>query len=134
MHLTLSKLISCTNINIADDDINNYFSIIFKKHQKCSMALNFALKGGTPICLWHPLWGKCVQEPWAGHLKAVDTIGNCQRLAFKVGVSQHVYKIKNLWKFELNRSSNLRDNSERKNTLVTRSCVCLDGWFWDLKF
>ena len=29
-------------------------------------------------------------------LKAVDTIGNCQRLAFKVGVSQHMHKITNL--------------------------------------
>ena len=26
-------------------------------------------------------------------LKAVDTIGNCQRLAFTVGVSQHMHKI-----------------------------------------
>ena len=52
-------------------------------------------------------------------LKAVDTIGNCQRLAFTVGVSQHMHKITHLWKFELNRSSNLRDNNEEKNTLVT---------------
>ena len=47
-------------------------------------------------------------------LKALDTIGNCQRLAFTVSVSQHMHKITNLWKFELNRSSNLRDNNERK--------------------
>ena len=70
-------------------------------------------------------------------LKAVDTrpIGNCQRLAFTVGVSQHMHEITNLWKFELNRSSNLRENNERKNTFVTRSCcVHLDGWFRDLKF
>ena len=67
-------------------------------------------------------------------LKAVDTIGNCQRLAFTVGVSQHMHKITTLWKFELNRSSNLWDNNERKNTLVTWSCVRLNGWFWDLKF
>ena len=60
-------------------------------------------------------------------LKAVDTIGNCQRLAFTVGVSQHKHKITNLSKFELNRSSNLRENNERKNTLVTRSCVHLDS-------
>ena len=32
-------------------------------------------------------------------LKAVDTIGKCQRLAFTVGVSQHMHKITNLWKF-----------------------------------
>ena len=29
-------------------------------------------------------------------LNAVDTIGNCQRLAFTVGVSQHMHKITNL--------------------------------------
>ena len=39
-------------------------------------------------------------------LKTLDTIDNCQRLAFKV--------CENLWKFELNRSSKLRDNNERK--------------------
>ena len=49
-----------------------------------------------------------------GALKAVDTIGNCQRLASTVGVSQRMHKITNLQKFELNRSKNLRDNNERK--------------------
>ena len=44
----------------------------------------------------------------------MDTIGNCQRLASTVGVSQHMHKITNLWKFELNRSSKLRDNNERR--------------------
>ena len=29
--------------------------------------------------------------------KGMDTIGNCQRLAFTVGVSQHMHKITNLW-------------------------------------
>ena len=57
-------------------------------------------------------------------LKTVDTIGNCQRPVFSLGVSQHMHKITNLWKFELNRSSKLRDNYERrKNILVTR-IVC----------
>ena len=50
--------------------------------------------------------------------KTVDTIGNCQRLVFTVGVSQHMHKITNLWKFKLNRSTKLRDNNERKNTLI----------------
>ena len=46
-----------------------------------------------------------------------------------------MHKITNLWKFELNRSSKLLDNNERKkNTLVTRSCVLSDAWFRDLKF
>ena len=67
-------------------------------------------------------------------LKTVDIIGNCQRPVFSLGVSQYIHKITNLWKFELNRSSKLQDNNERKNTLVTRSCVLSDAWFWDLKF
>ena len=32
-----------------------------------------------------------------------------------------MHKITNLWNFELNWSSKLKDNKERKNTLVTRS-------------
>ena len=58
------------------------------------------------------------------YLKVVDTIGNCQRLAFTVVVSQHMHKITNLWKFELNRSSKLRDNNERKkHPCHTKLCV-----------
>ena len=34
--------------------------------------------------------------PTKGILKTVYTIGNCQRLAFTVGVSQHMHKITNL--------------------------------------
>ena len=56
-------------------------------------------------------------------LKKLDTIGNCQRPGFSLGVSHHMHKITNLWKFELKRSSKLRDNNERKNILVTWSCV-----------
>ena len=47
-------------------------------------------------------------------LKTLDTIGNCQRPVFSLGVSQHMHKITNLWKFELDWSSKLRDNYERK--------------------
>ena len=43
------------------------------------------------------------------NLKTLDTIGNCQRLAFLLGVSQHIHKITNLWKFELDWSSKLRE-------------------------
>ena len=42
-----------------------------------------------------------------------------------------MHKITNLWKFELNRSSKLQDNNERKSTLVTQICVRLDGWLRD---
>ena len=38
----------------------------------------------------------CRFDPTESFLKAVDTIGNCQRLAFTVGVSQHMHKITNL--------------------------------------
>ena len=48
------------------------------------------------------------------HLKTVDTIGNCQRPIFSLGVSQHMHKNTNLCKFELNRSSKLRDNNESR--------------------
>ena len=61
----------------------------------------------------------------------LDTCGNCCQSSL---LSQHMHctKIINLWKFELNRSSKLRDNNGRKNTLVTQSCVLSDAWFWDL--
>ncbi len=65
-------------------------------------------------------------------LKTLDTFGNCQRPVFSLGVSQHMHKITNLWKFELNWSSELRNNNGTKNTLVTRSCVLSDAWFRDL--
>ena len=67
-------------------------------------------------------------------LKAVDPNGNCQRLAFTVGVSQHMHKITYLWKFKVNWLSKLQDNNERKNTLVTLSCALSDALFRDLKF
>ena len=82
-------------------------------------------------CHVHQLLNRATLDNWYPTilLKAVDTIGSCQRLAFTVGVSQHMLKITNLWKFERNRSSNLRDNNERTNTLVTLSCVRLDSLF-----
>ena len=80
--------------------VNDYMYICF------SLCMVFIAK----LCLWLVCYGLS----WPSSLKAVDTIGNCQRLAFTVGVSQHMHKITNLWKFELNRSSKLRDNNERK--------------------
>ena len=47
-------------------------------------------------------------------LKTLDTIGNCQRPVFSLNVSQHMHKITNQWKFEVNWSSKLRDNIEKK--------------------
>ena len=61
------------------------------------------------------------------YLKALDTIGNSQRPVFSLVVSQHMNKITNLYTFQLNWLSKLRDNNEGKNTLVTRSCVLSDA-------
>ena len=63
-----------------------------------------------------------------------DTIGNCQRQVSSLGVSKHMHTLTNLWKFELNWSSKLRDMNEIKNTLVTRSCVLSNAWFRNLTF
>ena len=83
----------------------------------------------------HACKDRCIYNITGEELrKTVDTIGNCQRPVFSLGVSQNMQKITNLWKLELNWSSKLRDNNERKNTLVTQSCVLADAWFRDLKF
>ena len=66
-------------------------------------------------------------------LKTLDTIGSCQRPVLSLGVSQLMHKSTNLGNFELDWSSELRNNYERKNTLVTWSCVLSDAWFRDLK-
>ena len=58
------------------------------------------------------------------NLKAVDTFGNCRKSVFSLGVSQHMHKITNLWKFELDWSSELRDNYERKKTPLSHKVVC----------
>ena len=53
----------------------------------------------------------------------METIGNFQRPVFSLGVSQHMHKTTNLWKFELNWSSKFGDNNEKKNTL-SHEVVC----------
>ena len=76
------------------------------------------------VGLWKAFVTVCYKmHGWKDVLKTLDTNGNCQRPVFSLGVSQHMHKITNLWKFELNRSTKLGDNIERKNTLVTRSCA-----------
>ena len=71
-------------------------------------------------------------------LKAVDTIGNWQRLAFTVGVSQHIcikqQTCENLSSIGHQTCQSCEIIMKEENTLVTRSCVRLDGWFRDLKF
>ena len=49
--------------------------------------------------LWRKmLWCFHTSILWNLTLKTADTIGNCQRLVFTVGVSQQMHKIINLWK------------------------------------
>ena len=73
---------------------------------------------------------------FSSQLKTMDTIGNCQRLVFSLGLGYlNMHKITNLWKFKLNWSLKLRDINERKNTqVVTPSCVLsADAWFRSVK-
>ena len=46
----------------------------------------------------------------------MDNIDSCQRPVFSLGVSQHKLKLTNLWKFELNWSSELRGNNDKEKT------------------
>ena len=72
-------------------------------------SLQAALHRGLRGTHWLPPYLCTTRVP----LKAVDTIGNCQRLAFTVGVSQHMHKI---------------TNNERKNhTCHTK--LCAFRWF-----
>ena len=57
-------------------------------------------------------------------LKGRYTFGNCQRPVFSLDKSNHNHKITSLWKFWLNWSSKLRENDERKNTIVMAELVC----------
>ena len=63
---------------------------------------------------------------WTFPFKGRYTIGSCQRPVFSLGVSQHIHKLTNLWKFELNWSSKFGENGKRKNTLVGQMCVLSD--------
>ena len=63
-------------------------------------------------------------QRYALPLKTLDTVGNCQRLVFTVGASEHMHKITNLWKFELNWSLKLWDINERnKHPCHTKLCA-----------
>ena len=79
-------------------------------------------KGFAPPVFLVCLAACCASAP-CKPLRALDTIGNCQRPVFSLGVSQVMHKITNLWKFELNRSSKLQENNGRKNTHVAH-VVC----------
>ena len=61
---------------------------------------------------------------WCLIAHRTDTIDHCQRPVFSLGVSQHMHKTANLWKFQLNRLSKLRDINERKKTPWSHKVVC----------
>ena len=63
-----------------------------------------------------------------GHdtLKVKYTFGNYQRPVSSLRVSHRKHKITSMWQFGLNRSSKLRENDVRKNSLVGRICVLSD--------
>ena len=68
------------------------------------------------------VWAQTVFIPasvWLPSLKTLDTIGNCQRPVFSLGVSQHMHKTTNLWKFELKK---LRDKKWKKKPCYTKLC------------
>ena len=105
------------------NDIN---SLRFKAHEyKCCnfLVISFLVyKKSTRWC--HSAMQDLNRILGHFNIKFKDTghfpgFGNCHRPVFSLGVSQHMHKITNLWKFELNLLSKLRDNSGRKNTLVT---------------
>ena len=80
---------------------------------------------------WHDsglLYTAIIYTVTFNYLKTLDTIGYCQKPVSSLGVSQHMHtNTKPVKDFELNWSSKLRDNHERKNTPVSRNCVLLDA-------
>ena len=88
----------------------------------------------TCCCLKTLLYRVSTMQSLKSYVKTLDTIGNCQRSVFSLGVSQHMHTITTLWELELKRFSKWRDENGRKNTFVTPSCVLSDAWFRDLKF
>ena len=65
-------------------------------------------------------WVMMFIHKWMVPRGKLDTYGNCRRPVFLLGVSQHLYKITNLWKFELSWSSKLRENNGKKKNLVAQ--------------
>ena len=53
------------------------------------------------------------KQPFHMYRNLLKTL-NCQRPVFSLVVSHHMHKRTHLWRFELNWSSRLRDNKERK--------------------
>ena len=72
-------------------------------------------------------WGDCLEnKPWADvHTNTFKDTGHYWSFSqTSLHSSQHMHKITNLWTFELNSSSKLRDNNERKITPSLLEVVC----------
>ena len=89
-------------------------------NKKSEITLTIEIK--TTLGKWHSLVSKKL-SPKSNNFKPTErtitlkgryTSGNRQRPFFSLGVSQHKHKITSLWKCELNWSSKLRENDERK--------------------
>ena len=52
------------------------------------------------------------------HLKTLDTIGNFQRPVFSLGESQHMHKITNLWRFELDCEITMKEKTPLSHKVV----------------
>ena len=131
INLVLDRIVTLVvgNISTVTRSRNQLHFQGTQKKEKQSWALEVATNFLT-------LWNNWLQDDNIIYLKKLDTIGivkdqSSHLLYLKL---RHMQKITNLYKFELNRSSKLGDNNERKNTLVTWSCSLSDAWFWDLKF
>ena len=60
-------------------------------------------------------------------LKARDTVGNCQRPVFSLGVSKQMQTITNLYNFGFNWASKLRENTIKTPWSVHKMCVLSDA-------
>ena len=115
-----------------------FFSILFTKMLNVNVVVTFEHFSPLfsrfffflfqPICSLQREVRYSVFVTWKKNnmtiLKTLDTIGYCQRPLFSFGVSQHLQTKTNMWKFELNWSSKLRDNNERKKkTCHTKLCA-----------
>ena len=62
---------------------------------------------------------------WLDDWRVLEDNGNCQRLVFSLGVSQHMHKISNLWKLELNWSSKFCEIILKEKTPLSHEVVCV---------
>ena len=74
--------------------LNHSFLVCTIHNHRCETNVCMREIGCCQLGVYIPFWEfPCIRKII---LKAVDTIGNCQRLAFTVGVSKHMHKITNL--------------------------------------